>query len=68
MDKIRNVDRQKSVRRYPLTVVDPRFVEEIVKDWIATKKGNMEKAERESECCNPDLKLCFTNQNFRRII
>ena len=38
MDKIRNVDRQKSVRRYPLTVVDPRFVEEIIKIGLQQKR------------------------------
>ena len=67
MDKIRNADRQKSVRGYSLTVVDPDFVEEIVKIG-SQQKENMERWERESECRNPDLELCFPNQSFRRII
>ena len=42
MDKIRKIDRQKLVRGYPLTVVDPRFVEEIVK-IVSQQKENMER-------------------------
>ena len=43
----------KSVRGYPLTVVDLGFAEEIVKVGLQ-QKGNMEKVERRGECCNPD--------------
>ena len=45
MDKIRNADRQKSVRGYSLTVVDPDFVEEIVKIG-SQQKENMERWKR----------------------
>ena len=57
----------KTVREYLLTVVNPGFAEEEVM-IESQQKGNMEKVERESECHNPDLELCFNNQSFRRII
>ena len=45
MDKIRNVDRQESVRRYPLTVVNPGSAGKIV-EIGSQQKVNMERWKR----------------------